>query len=317
MTDSGEVIGRLLGKSLRYILFFCLLFGGLAHAEEKAEQEQRCPRGYKGAFLEKGKKPKWGRAVKLCTDRYRERAHELDLRFIRMYDYEVTGPNTEVVLELISRQAEVVHILRDGYYYGEFIDDKRTNLGTRTRRVSLLLKSVPTPSKRKSVDVETLEYFYTIGEYEWSKTHVTKVKNVTRLVRIDDKADLAPLGKKQYSVQYRRTVKFHVTKKPVPERAKNRDELIKLYELPIFVEIHFKDPVYERERFFRRFEVKGDTIIESVIPFERKKGTAEPEPAIIYLYRADKLVNKFEMKDTKADDLEINLEVGLNWKPAY
>ncbi len=307
----------MIGNLLKIILLAALLCGGLAQAQTDDDQDKECPRGYKGAYLEKGQKPKWGKAVKLCTDRYRERAHELELRYIRMTGHEVMGPDVEVVLELISRQSDVVHILRDGYYYGEFIDDKRTNIGTRIRRVSLLLKTIPTRSKRKRVDVETLEYFYTVGEYQWSKTHVTKVKRVTRLVRIDDKANLVPLGKKQYSLQYRRTVKFRVKKKPVPERAKNRDELIKLYELPIYVEVHYIDPVFEKERFFRRFEIKGDTIVQSVLPFVRKKGAAEPEDALIYLYRADKLVNKFEMKDTKADDLEINLEVGLNWKPAY
>lgn len=306
----------MISKLVKIILFCSLLTGGLASAKS-SEDEKVCPRGYKGAYLEKGRKPKWGKAIKLCSERYLERAHELELRYIRMKNHEVMGPEVEVVLELISRQTNVIHILRNGYYYGEFIDDKRTKLGTRTRRLALMLKNVPSSPKGQRIDVETLEYFYTVGDYQWSKTHVTKVKRVTRKVRIDDKANLIPLGPKQYSVQYRRVVKFRIKKKPVPQRAKNREALVKLYEMPIFAQIHYHDPVLEKEVFFRRFNIKDDQKLSTVIPFVRKKGAPEPEGAIVYLYRGNKKINQFEMGDPKADDLELNLEVGLKYDRAY
>lgn len=296
---------------MRKLLCILLLVALAAGTGWAAEAEPECPRGYKGAYLQKGSKPKWGRAIKLCGPRFREQAYDLDLRYIRMKGHEALGPDVEVVLELISRQSEVVHVLRDGFYYGEFIDDKRTNIGTRTQRIALFLQEIPRRGSRTRVDVETLEYFYIVGDYEWSKTHVTKVKRVTQPVRIDRGANLAPLGPARHSVQYRRVLKFRVQKKPVPMRAENREALIKLYELPIYAEIRYFDPVLDKEMFFRRFEVKDEDMLTTVVPFVREKGAEEPERAIIYLYRGDRVINKFDMRDPKSDDLELNLEVGL------
>jgi len=268
----------------KFALLSFIMCASLTPAQSLAEE---CVKGFKELALTTLSSPTLEGGDRLCAGDLRGVARDKGYRFITADEQPDLPEGVQGLLELAEPGHEITHFLRQGKYYGEFIDRRLTQNGGNSKAVSLILRE---KSGIADKALEALKFFYISEEYQWGKERVERLERKFTPVSMKSDGGLAPHGAAETSLAVRRLA---ILVFPV------MDELS--------LAIYYYDPQLADLRLFRSFPVMQErqrTVLQFV-----KDSSGVVHPALIRIQRDGQQIGELKVSDPGADNIEIQIRI--------
>ena len=261
-------------------------------------QAEICVTAYKDATLIPLRSPVLvGDPVRVCAeDRIYEAVLKQGLKFVPEDVNADVARDAKTIVELVSPQRRIIHLIRGGYYLSEFLDETLTNEGGHKSTISLTLLESP----KKLIDqigISELRFLYLTEDYQWGAQRVESVKRKHRPVSLSIDGKLVPGGEWTETTAYRRVITVNF----VDERSN-----------PIgiehsMVETQYFDPARNADVFFRRFKLRNQKI-RTVMQFIPTKEASTPAGYVEWFQNGESL-KRIRVTDPGHDNFEVTVRI--------
>lgn len=247
---------------------------------------QDCVTGYTMVKFPPLAKPEYSNQTQVCKEKI-DREVLKNIHFLESSPPALFGERATAILEIRSPSREVLHILRSGISYGEFVDETLNEERGHLKSETLSLKNPPHFSIQS---LQELAYIQTIDEYLWEDRRVKNVKRKQRIVHLHRGGEINSSNPWEESTIVRRVTHLQIKRKPT-----NKDSL--------HIATLYYDPFVQRFEPFRKFsEIKGRTT--TVVPFVKGKDGVS-FPAMIEIRGEKKIYQKLKIEDSGQEPMEL------------
>lgn len=305
-------------NALFQITAFFLFYRQFAFADSLSTVKQLpgtsldgCAELFKGLKLEVLSEPSFEAQEIGCDTVAINKLQQEGFNYIKLQKHSDLIPGTTIISHKTNINSETLVLLRDGFFFGETIEQKFTDKGGHTwRRAQLLVKNP------FSKEVESLEdgkaevnpdgmlqddpfswrYVELVEDFLWNETRVVSTKLKRRFLRLTKELDLEPVSAWTETILNRRLIYLSV------EEAK-----VKISSEPFSIDIYYLDPVIGEKVFFRSFAIKEAKQL-TVIPFIASNAANE-SLAVLEVRRKNRVIQKVRITDPGVDNFEIELKI--------